>query len=168
MKSVYFLVLSFLIVTTSFSCRNMSLAKDEIKTDVSLNKQEEMVDFSEVRRLNRDLPLKEYMIISTFKETLKLYSELSDKKYNRSEPIPTLEENEFFLLLKPKLKKKFADIKVVKIERKGNVLRVYYKETDNNEYILNKQNDPILILRLKENTPSGIQLLLLNDKNNFK
>jgi hypothetical protein len=161
MKRAWFLVLSFLIVATGFSCRNISTAKSEVKNETVMDEQDQSVIFLEVRRLNRDLPLKEFKIISDFDETVKLYGELSDKKFARSEPIPTLSDNEFFLLLKPKLKKQqYGGIEVIKIERKETVLNVYYKEVKNEEYSLNKENNPILILRVNGVIPQDVKLLL--------
>lgn len=124
---------------------------------------EDSIIFTEVRRLNRSITLGEYLIIKNFDETVKLYSKIADKKFSRSEPIPALEENEFFLLLKPKLKKQFyGDIEVTKLEMKGSVLNVYYKEIGNVEYLTNKEKNPILILRVNGKVPSSVKLITLN------
>lgn len=120
------------------------------------------VKFSEVRRLNREVPLKESMVIQSFEETVKLYRLLEDKRFSRSEPVPTLSENEFLLLLKPEMKiKQYGDIEVVKIEEEQSVLHVYYKEVDNEEYVLNKEKNPILILIVEGKIPSKVKLINL-------
>ena len=128
-----------------------------------MNKPQVNVEFSEVRRLNRDVQLSDFLIIKDFSETVKLYGKLEDKRFSRSVPIPTLEENEFFLLLKPIMKKQvFGDLEITKMVIKGSVLNVYYKEISNEEYLLNKQKNPILILRVNGVTPSSVKLINLN------
>lgn len=127
--------------------------------------QDNFVGFSEEKRLNKDIDLKEFVILTTFSQTLDIYSKLNDKKFSRFEPIPTLFDDEFFILLKPRLKIfKYGDIDVVKIEKEKSVLNVYYTEIKNEEYLLNKQKNPILILRLKGDVPSNVNLIPLNIK----
>jgi len=163
MKHTFLLVLSFLIGSAEFSCRSVSVTNNELKAESIMNEPQGNVEFSEVRRLNRDIQLSNFMIIKDFSETVKLYGKLEDKRFSRSEPIPTLEENEFFLLLKPIMKKQvFGDLEVTKMEIKGSVLNVYYKEISNEEYLLNKQKNPILILRVNGVAPSSVKLINLN------
>ncbi|MDF2551325.1 MAG: hypothetical protein K0R77_600 [Chryseobacterium sp.] len=161
MKRAWFLVLSFFMIATGYSCRNISAVKSDIKAETSMSKQAGNITFSEVKRSNYNLPLGEYRVITTFSETLDIYSQLADKKFSRSEPIPTLSEDEFFLLLKPTLiKQKYGDIEVIKMEKDNSVLKVYYKEIGNSEYSLSKQNNPILILRVNGEIPTDVKLLL--------
>lgn len=163
MKRTFLFVLSFLALATEFSCRSISVQKNEFKNETVVNVPQDNVEFSEVRRLNRDVQLSEYMILKNFDETLKLYAQLEDKRFSRSEPIPALEENEFFLMMKPKMKSElFGDIEVMKIEMKNSVLNVYFKEISNQEYLSNKQKNPILILRIKGKAPSGIKMITVN------
>lgn len=163
MKHTFLLVLSFLISSAEFSCRSFSMANNELKAESIMNDPQGNVEFSEVRRLNREVQLNDFLIIKDFSETVKLYGKLADKRFSRSAPIPTLEENEFFLLLKPIMKKQiFGDLEVTKMEMKGSVLNVYYKEISNEEYLLNKQKNPILILRVNGVAPSGVKLINLN------
>lgn len=163
MKHTFLLVLSFLISSAEFSCRSVSMANNELKAESIMNKPQGNVEFSEVRRLNREVQLNDFLIIKDFSETVKLYGKLADKRFSRSAPIPTLEENEFFLLLKPIMKKQtFGDLEVTKMEMKGSVLNVYYKEISNEEYLLNKQKNPIVILRVNGVVPSGVKLINLN------
>lgn len=163
MKHTFLLVLSFLIGSAEFSCRSVSMANNELKAESIMNEPQGNVEFSEVRRLNREVQLNDFLIIKDFSETVKLYGKLADKRFSRSAPIPTLEENEFFLLLKPVMKKQtFGDLEVTKMEMKGSVLNVYYKEISNEEYLLNKQKNPILILRVNGVAPSGVKLINLN------
>ncbi|AZB30075.1 hypothetical protein [Chryseobacterium balustinum] len=165
MKSVWVMVLSYLLFVVGLSCSNSVLGKSDIKTDKLIMMQDNSVGFSEERRLNKDIDLKEFVILTTFNQTLDIYSKLNDKKFSRSEPIPTLFDDEFFMLLKPRLKIfKYGDIDVVKIEKEKSVLNVYYTEIENEEYLLNKQKDPILILRLKGGVPSNVNLIPLNIK----
>ncbi|UFH31994.1 hypothetical protein LNP04_18815 [Chryseobacterium sp. C-71] len=139
------------------------MANNELKAESIMNEPQGNVEFSEVRRLNREVQLNDFLIIKDFSETVKLYGKLADKRFSRSAPIPTLEENEFFLLLKPIMKKQtFGDLEVTKMEMKGSVLNVYYKEISNEEYLLNKQKNPILILRVNGVAPSGVKLINLN------
>lgn len=128
-----------------------------------MNEPQGDVKFSEVRRLNSEVQLNNFVIIKDFSETVKLYGKIADIRFSRSEPIPTLEENEFFLLLKPIMKKQtFGDFEVTKMEMKGSVLNVYYKEIRNEEYFLNKQKNPIVILRVNGVAPSGVKLINLD------
>lgn len=118
------------------------------------------IKFSEVRRLNKNIPLKEYTVLQSFEEIVKLYSTMEDKRFSRSQPIPTLSENEFLLVLKPQLKKQpYGDIEIVRMEEEQSVLNVYYKEIDNEEYLLNKEKNPILILKIEGKIPSGVKLI---------
>lgn len=163
MKHTFLLVLSFLISSAEFSCRGVSMANNELKAESIMNEPQGNGEFSEVRRLNREVQLNEFLIIKDFSETVKLFGKLADKRFSRSAPIPTLEENEFFLLLKPIMKKQiFGDLEVTKMEMKGSVLNVYYKEISNEEYLLNKQKNPILILRVNGVAPSAVKLINLN------
>ncbi len=125
-----------------------------------MNLPQDGIRFSEVRRINRDVPLNDYMILENLAETIKVYGQLADKNFSRSEPIPTLSDNEFFLLLKPKMKMYLnGDIQVIKMELKGSVLNVYYRENNNEEYLLNNQKNPILILRVSEAAPKSVKLV---------
>lgn len=165
MKSVCVMVLSYLLLVVGLNCSNSVLGKSDIKMDKSIMMQDNFVGFSEEKRLNKDIDLKEFVILTTFNQTLDIYSKLNDKKFSRSEPIPTLFDDEFFILLKPRLKMfKYGDIDVVKIEKEKSVLNVYYTEIKNEEYLLNKQKNPILILRLKGDVPSNVNLIPLNIK----
>lgn len=163
MKSIRLVIFSFLWLVAGLNCGNSVLAKSDIKTNTAVIVDKDFINFSEVRRLNRDVDLREFIILTTFNQTLDLYRKLEDKKFPRSEPIPTLFDNEFFIVVKPQLKKlKYGDIDVVRIEEKKSILNVYYKEIKNEEYSLNKQKNPILILRLKGNIPSSVKLIPLN------
>lgn len=165
MKSICVMVLSYLLLVVGLNCSNSVLGKSDIKMDKSIMMQDNFVGFSEEKRLNKDIDLKEFVILTTFNQTLDIYSKLNDKKFSRSEPIPTLFDDEFFMLLKPRLKMfKYGDIDVVKIEKEKSVLNVYYTEVKNEEYLLNKQKNPILILRLKGDVPSNVNLIPLNIK----
>jgi len=163
MKNVGLVIFSFLWLVAVLNCGNSVQPTSDMKTITVMIAKESFIDFSEVRRLNKDIDLKEFMILATFDQTLDLYGKLEDGKFSRSEPIPTLFDNEFFIVLKPQLKKlKYGDINVVRIEEKNSVLNVYYKEIKNDEYLSNKQKNPILILRLKGNIPSNVKLIPLN------
>ncbi|WP_139419190.1 hypothetical protein [Chryseobacterium mulctrae] len=163
MKNVGLVIFSFLWLVAVLNCGNSVQPTSDMKTNTVMIAKESFIDFSEVRRLNKDIDLKEFMILATFDQTLDLYGKLEDGKFSRSEPIPTLFDNEFFIVLKPLLKKlKYGDINVVRIEEKNSVLNVYYKEIKNDEYLSNKQKNPILILRLKGNIPSNVKLIPLN------
>jgi hypothetical protein len=162
MKHTFLLILSLLISSAEFSCRSVSVANNELKAEPTMNEPQGNVEFSEVRRLNSEVQLNDFLIIKDFSETVKLYGKLADKRFSRSAPIPTLEDNEFFLLLKPIMKKQiFGDLEVTKMEMKGSVLNVYYKEISNEEYLLNKQKNPIVILRVNGVAPSGVKLINL-------
>ncbi|MGK6341722.1 hypothetical protein ACMGDK_05745 [Chryseobacterium sp. DT-3] len=125
-----------------------------------LDKNQDKVEFTEIRRLNLKTDLKEYTVITSTKGIKELYKKLNDSKYSRSAPIPVLEEGEYFLVLKPKLKKiKNGDIEIEKLETTGSTLKVFYKEVENQEYAEKKQSDPILILKII-GSPKNIKLLI--------
>ncbi|MGG5210338.1 hypothetical protein ACQWU4_15550 [Chryseobacterium sp. MIQD13] len=144
----------------ALGCANVSATKNAVEAQSVMSKNNNEIKFSEVRRLNKDIPLKEYTILQSFEETVKLYSLMADKRFSRGAPIPTLAENEFLLVLKPKLKtKQYGDIEIEKIEEEKSVLNVYYKEINNEEYLLNKEKNPILILKIEGKVPSNIKLI---------
>ncbi|WP_131368662.1 hypothetical protein [Chryseobacterium luteum] len=124
------------------------------------NENKDKVEFTEIRRLNLKTDLKEYTVITSTKGIKELYMKLNDSKYSRSAPIPVLEEGEYFLVLKPKLKKiKNGDIEIEKLETNGSTLNVFYKEIENQEYTEKKQSDPILILKIMD-SPKKIKLTI--------
>ncbi|NML71510.1 hypothetical protein HHL23_17100 [Chryseobacterium sp. RP-3-3] len=162
MKRVFLLI--FLLFLFGFGggagCTNVSATKNIVKTEPVMSRNSSGIKFSEVRRLNRNIPLKEYTILQSFEETLKLYRVMEDKRFSRSEPIPTLSENEFLLVLKPTLKtQQYGDIQIEKVEEEKSVLHIYYKEINNEEYLLNKEKNPILILKIEGKVPSGVKLI---------
>lgn len=162
MKRVFLLI--FLLLLFGFGggagCTNVSATKNVVKTESGMSRNNNEIKFSEVRRLNKSILLKEYTLVQSFEETVKLYSVMEDKRFSRSQPIPTLSENEFLLVLKPQLKtKEYGDIEIEKIEEEKSFLKVYYKEIDNEEYLLNKEKNPILILKIEGKVPSGVKLI---------
>ncbi|MDP9960964.1 hypothetical protein [Chryseobacterium lathyri] len=124
------------------------------------NKNQNKVEFTEIRRLNLKTDLKEYTVITSTKGIKDVYMKLNDSKYSRSAPIPVLEEGEYFLVLKPKLKKiKNGDIEIEKLEASTSTLNVFYKEVENQEYKEKKQSDPILIVKIT-GSPKKIKLTI--------
>lgn len=124
------------------------------------NKDHKKVEFTEIRRLNFDHNMKEYTVITSTKEIKDLYMELNDSKYSRSAPIPVLQEGEYFLVLKPKLKTlKNGDIDIVQMESNSSVLNIFYKEIENQEYSDKKLSSPILILKITD-SPKKIKLTI--------
>lgn len=124
------------------------------------NKDQNKVEFTEIRRLNFDHNMKEYTVITSTKEIKDLYMELNDSKYSRSAPIPVLQEGEYFLVLKPKLKTlKNGDIDIVQMESNSSVLNIFYKEIENQEYSDKKLSSPILILKITD-SPKKIKLTI--------
>jgi len=124
------------------------------------NKNQDKVEFTEIRRLNLKTDLKEYTVITSTKGIKDLYMNLNDSKYSRSAPIPVLEEGEYFLVLKPKLRKiKNGDIEIEKLETNTSTLTVFYKEVESQEYKEKKQSDPILIVKIT-GSPKKIKLTI--------
>lgn len=163
MKRAFLLIFLWLLFGFGggLGCANVSATKNIVNTESVMSRNNDELKFSEIRRLNRNIPLKEYTILQSFEETVKLYRLMEDKRFSRSEPIPTLSEGEFLLVLKPKLKTQpYGDIEIEKIEQEKSVLNVYYKEINNEEYILNKEKNPILILKIEGKTPSGVKLII--------
>lgn len=125
------------------------------------SENQKKVEFIEIRRLNLNNDLKEHTVITSTKGIKELYMKLNDSKYSRSAPIPVLEEGEYFLILKPKLKRiKNGDIEVEKLEKNGSTLNVFYKEIKNQEYTEKKQSHPILILKVID-SPKKIKLTII-------
>lgn len=120
------------------------------------------ISFSEIRRLNLSIDLKPYTVINSSEEIHALYKKLRDPGYSRSTPIPMVEKGEYFLVLKPKLSQiKYGDIEVEKLERKNDVLKVYYKEVENFEYAEQKIENPILILKIFESPKNNSNIILI-------
>lgn len=122
------------------------------------NKISQKVEFTEIRRLNSNHDLNEYTVITSTKGIKELYMKFNDSRYSRSAPIPVLDEGEYFLVLKPKLKKvQNGDLEIEKLETDGSTLTVFYKEIENQEYAEKKQSNPILILKIMD-SPKKIKL----------
>lgn len=137
-----------------FSCANS-------KNNVNVKQSGENVEFVEMRRLNSGINLKELSVIHSTTGIKELYGRLNEG-FSRSAPIPVLENNnEFFLVLKPKLKNvQYGDIHIEKIEAKGPVLIVNYKEIENWEYAEKKLSNPVLIVKVLSK-PGEIHLNLI-------
>ncbi|KXH81475.1 hypothetical protein AU378_17385 [Chryseobacterium kwangjuense] len=125
------------------------------------NKNSQKVEFIEIRRLNSNINLEEYTVITSTKGIKELYMKFNESRYSRSAPIPVLDEGEYFLVLKPGLKKiNNGDIDVEKLETEGTYLNVFYKEVENQEYTEKKQSNPILIIKIKD-SPKKIKLITI-------
>lgn len=117
------------------------------------------VEFTEIRRLNSNNDLNQYTIITSSKEIKELYKKFNDSRYSKSAPIPVLDEGEYFLVLRPKLKNiPYGDVEIKKLEANGSILTVFYKEVKNLEYAEKKQSNPVLILKILDN-PKKIKLI---------
>lgn len=125
------------------------------------NKNSQKIEFTKIRRLNSNISLEEYTIITSTKGIKELYIKFNDSRYSRLAPIPVLGEGEYFLVLKPGLKKiQNGDIEIEKLETDGATLNIYYKEIENPEYTEKKQSDPVLILKIRSN-PMKIKLITI-------
>ncbi|WP_312090299.1 hypothetical protein [Chryseobacterium sp.] len=163
MKNSFLLTLSLSVFVAVVSCSNSVAYKSELKPNSEVNQQSDKIEFSEVKRFNRNVVIPETSVITTFKQTIELYRKLADKTFGRSEPIPTLGDSEYFLVLKPKLKKiTYGDIEVENIENKNSSLTVSYKEVESNEYGTEKLTNPILIIKIKGKVPDNIKLKSIN------
>lgn len=146
----------FLILTgLSLSCSNSKNINSE-QSQIS-------IDFTEERRLNHNLSLKETTIINSVQELNELYSKFNDKSIPRSAPIPTFDEKtESILVLKPTLENlTYGDIEIESVEKIKSKLKINYREIENWEFTENKWSNPIVILRISEK-PSEIQLNRIN------
>lgn len=149
-----YLVFSLFCIFSQISCVNA-----EIKQQTPQMKK---INFTEERRLNKNISLEEGTILKSTQEVSALYKKLSDSQFSRSAPIPVLEGNESIIVLKPKLKTmKYGDINVERIENKGSEITVFYKEIVNGEYEELKQANPLLLLKI-DMKPSIIKLKLIN------
>lgn len=121
------------------------------------------IEFTEERRLNHGLNIKQATIINSLQELTELYGKLQDPSFPRSAPIPSFDENtEAILIIKPKLKNlTYGDIEIESIEKSKSKLWINYREIENWEFSENKWDNPIVILRVSEK-PSEIQLNRIN------
>ncbi|QQV01437.1 MULTISPECIES: hypothetical protein [Chryseobacterium] len=162
MKNSFLLTVSFLLIATFVSCSN-AVAYNNVNNKPIVNYQQNKMEFSEVKRFNKDVVLPEVTLITTFKKTVEIYDKLSNKNFSRSEPIPTFEENEYLLVLKPKLSKiLYGDIEVTEIESKNQDLIIKYREVKSEEYQSDKLKHPVLIIKLTGKAPESIKLLAIN------
>ncbi|WP_449387978.1 hypothetical protein [Chryseobacterium lineare] len=121
------------------------------------------VEFIEIRKENYNCKLKPYTILKNTKEIKDFYKKINASTYSKSAPIPVIEgDNNFFLFLKPKLRKiKNGDIEVENIMSDGVTIYINYKEI-NNEYVKKKETNPILILKILHKQPKSIKLTQIN------
>jgi len=153
-KKTYFLVCFCFVFLIPLGNLENSMAFGQQQKD------KKNIEFTEIRRLNFAINLKQSTIIKSTKEIKDLYKKLNDSKYSRSAPIPILEnDNEVFLILKPRLKRiKYGDVEIEKILADGSIFYVTYKEIDNHEYFEKKLSSPIVILKVLEK-PKEIKLI---------
>lgn len=162
MKNSFLLTVSFLLMAAFVSCSNSGVYNN-VNNKSIVNYQQNKIEFSEVKRFNKDVSLPEVTLITTFKKTVEIYGKLSNKNFSRSEPIPTFEEGEYLLVLKPKLNKiLYGDIEVKEIESKNQDLIIKYREVESEEYKTDKLKNPVLIIKLTGETPGNIKLLAIN------
>ncbi|SMC42583.1 hypothetical protein [Moheibacter sediminis] len=150
----------FLFAGITFLSLNLSCSNSK---NMNAAQSQNFIEFTEERKLNHSLNLKETTIINSAQELTELYSKLRDKSIPRSAPIPAFDENtESIIILKPTLKNlTYADIEIESIEKVKSKLRINYREIENWEFTENKWNNPIVILRISEK-PSEIQLNRIN------
>lgn len=150
----------FLFANIAFLSLNLSCSNSK---NMNAGQSKISVEFTEERRLNHTLSLKESTIINTSQELIELYSQLEDRTTPRSAPIPAFDENtESILIIKPTLKSlKYGDIEIVKIEKVKDQLMINYREIENWEFAKKKWRNPTVILKISEK-PSEIQLNKIN------
>ncbi len=137
----------FLMIALVFSCNSLENSNQSLNQSANT----EILDFVEMRRLNYKIDLKETTFLNSFQDILTLYQRLEDTKYSKGFPIPSLEENETLIVLKPTLKKiKYGDIEIVDIQNKEENLIIKYKEILNVDYEKSKASNPILIIKTSE------------------
>lgn len=140
-KQFIFLVVFFLMI---------NCAPNQMKSQNG--NTENLIEFTEERRLNHSIPLTETYIINTNEDLVKLYSMLENPNIPRSAPIPSVDfTSESIIVVKPKLKDfQYADIEIESIKSEASQYIVQYKEVENFEFSENKWSNPIVILRVKE------------------
>ena len=144
---------TFTLLVLFCSCNSQKVvAQNKIMQNKIVEKEKTAnVGFEEMRRLNFKINLKEITVLKEFQEILDLYQKFDDPKYGRGYPIPSLQDGESIIVIKPELKqKKFGDIEIESIKKTGNTLVINYKEVENWEYAQNKTSDPILIIKIQE------------------
>ena len=146
----------FSTIALLFSCNSL----ENSKQNSIVIENTEIKNFEEMRRLNYNIDLKETTVLNSFQDILALYQKLEDTKYSKGFPIPSLEENETLIVLKPKLKiEKYGDLEIIEIQNKKENLLINYKEIPNSEYEKNRLSNPILIIKTPEKFKT-IQLTL--------
>lgn len=135
------------------SCNSQTIStqhKDVDNNTVKIEKREG-VEFEEMRRINFKIDIKEVSVLKDFDKILNFYQKLENPKYPKSYPIPSLQEGERLIVIKPALKKiKFGDIEIINIENKNETLFINYKEVENWEYKRDHVSDPIVIIKVSE------------------
>ena len=87
-----FLFLYLSIISLNYSCSNSK----------NMNAESSPIEFTEERRLNHAIDLKEITLINNMEELTNLYAKLNDPNIPRSAPIPVFDENsEMILVIAP-------------------------------------------------------------------
>lgn len=148
-----FLFLYLSIISLNYSCLNSK----------NMSTESSPIEFTEERRLNHAIDLKEITLINNMEELTNLYAKLNDPNIPRSAPIPVFDENsEMILVIKPKLETIVnGDIEIESVTQLNSKIMVNYKEIENWEYKENKSTHPIVIIRISEKS-SEIKLNKIN------
>lgn len=143
----------FIMFFLFFSCSSQIIStqnKNIEKTNMKIEKNEG-IEFEEMRRLNFKIDREEVSVLKEFNEILNFYQKLENPKYPKSYPIPSLQEEESLIIIKPTLKKmKFGDLEIIKMMINNETLVIQYKEIENWEYKRDQVSDPIVIIKVSE------------------
>ena len=149
-----FKICSIIFMSAMFcSCNSqtLSVAKENTENKLVHNTNDDDVSFEEMRRINFKIDLDEVSVLNEFDEILNLYQKLHNPKFSRAYPIPTLQEGESLIVLKPTLKKiKYGDIEIINIQNKNETIFIDYREIESWEYERDQVSNPILIIKISE------------------
>lgn len=153
MDRIFFLIL----ILTTIACTPNSLSS---KLENS-HENTTPIAFFEERRLNKKIDFPEVTVVNSLVKLTEIYAQLEEPNFPRSAPIPSFDpSSESILVLKPKMENNsFSDVNVQKISlTKNNEWLVQYAYAPSEEFVQNKWNDPIIILRVSGH-PETVKLV---------
>lgn len=117
------------------------------KTETTPMSQESTVEFEEVNHVNVKLIDSEYRILKSQAEINSIYKVINQNNpLPRKNPIPSYDENEFYIVIQPKIEK--SDFSVSRILQTGQKLNIDIETFDNPEF--KKKNNPASIIKINK------------------
>lgn len=135
---LYFFLFLFL------NCQSQVGNKDSVS-------QSKEIQFKDKYHYPFTLTQKEFLIINSQEKMDEVFTLIHQKNVgNRFSPIPTVIENETYLIVKPKLKNS-NDVSIDKISLAKNILYIQVSEFDNPDFKKTARFSPNVLLKLSGN-----------------